>query len=384
VDRKSIDYRATVNTVYDSNFTPGDPTSNGGVSSSSFNTINFRMESETPGAVIKFGTLRGVANETAAPAVQQATYNNGGYTGDFTTWTTFPNTVTGLTINNIYFSMGSNTFANGGNPNSPTTTVNADPGTWIAPNLLRKSILGRFIAVNISGNKADNTNDGLHFYTMENGSLVKRQGMGNLQVYRTYNKDATQSDLDKVTLGPATGTAPREYAFSSGNSNQITTLRASKNYVIAQASVNHIGISPDAAATGYEGIFKTIVMLKNPGPRPNPDPTASVNDKPFDPGNKAVGLSSSNLANGSPSIAGFPVLMGSGDLRYTRVMEQYGTTNGTQLLWISTEIVSQAFFGMSSPQNSSSLMAQPWTRFGDSGANLTGGYGELTYSYQQM
>ncbi|MCL2833585.1 MAG: hypothetical protein FWD78_10485 [Treponema sp.] len=391
VDRKSMDQRATVNTVYDNTFIHATPPSDalGGVSITSFDTINFRIESETPDAIITYGTIRGIGSATgtgtgtgtATTTGPHRTYNNGGISASLTAtdiipgtsqnWNTFDNNrVTGLKINNIDFST--NPPTTGG-----TTTVNADPGTWILPNLLRKSITGRFVKASV-----DQNNYGLHFYTKENNYLVKHQGMGNLSLFRSYNRDITKEELEASTFITSFVPVPvnGQSSFSAANNNAIETRTASKNYIIAQASKNYPGHNDPFTSIGYEGVFKTVVALLNPNTANN-----AANDKPFlaPSGNGAIAIFGSNLANGSPSIAGFPILMGTGDLRYTRIMAR-DNGNTTRLIWMSTEIISPAFFAMAYPQSSGSLMAQPWTRFGDSGTYLTGGYGDLTYSVGQM
>jgi hypothetical protein len=68
-------------------------------------------------------------------------------------------------------------------------------------------------------------------------------------------------------------------------------------------------------------------------------------------------------------------------MRYIRV--PYNDGADTRLVWISTEIVSPAFFTLFYEQNRD-LNGTAWTWFGDSSTNISGGYGDLTFSYRQM
>ena len=80
----------------------------------------------------------------------------------------------------------------------------------------------------------------------------------------------------------------------------------------------------------------------------------------------------------SPTIAGFPLMTQISDLRYYKLL-----LTGTQHLWVSTEIVSPWYYFSYSSQNASTIMAKPAMMFGEAGSFLSGGYGDLTYSYRQ-
>jgi hypothetical protein len=157
-------------------------------------------------------------------------------------------------------------------------------------------------------------------------------------------------------------------------------MMASKNYVVATAQAPHARRGETLGTKyGREGVFKTVVAINE---------AYEGSNKLFTKKSKMVTIGASNLANGSPSIAGFPLLLGSGDLRYVKYMAFFtatgavGSNDAPRQLWLSTEIVSPMFFRFGSLQNDP-IMAMPWSVFGDSGVNVTGGYGELTYSYQQ-
>ena len=359
VDRKSLDHRGTVVKEFKDGVAHAKPGTPGGVTNDSFNSMAYRIESETPGATISYATLVGtIANNSGFTMAWGGTSNG-------VNWASFPTTVNNLVVNN--------TAAGGGG----TRTINADPGTWLAPNVLRRSIVGSWTGGNGGYNRY-----GMHYYEIEDGLLVKRQGVGSIELIRTYNKDATKGGLDGLTLGNNGGA---NTASISGEITTVAKLTASKSYVVAQA-LAPFGTTGSPALTtaartsekGYEGVFKTLVALYQ-GNGGNPSGQVSYFD--VTNGAKPAMILGSNQANGSPSIAGFPILMGSVDLRYLRVPAQDSGTNG--LLWISTEIVSPAYFRFCSAANNSSLMSQPFTLNGDSGMNLAGGYGELSFSYRQ-
>ena len=85
----------------------------------------------------------------------------------------------------------------------------------------------------------------------------------------------------------------------------------------------------------------------------------------------------SNIKNGMPSIAGFPVRDAeeTGDNRFIKVFHYTWVSNSSgRFFWVSTEIVSQWYelnFGGTHQQT------------GEVNNYLTAGYGDLTYSYNQ-
>jgi len=347
VDRKSLDHREQVpkgnlNFFHDPPTTVGTVSLTGGGSSQNFDTLNYRYESETPGAVITVGEWRGDQRATNMSA-QMA----------------WDGTVNGITWPNAW--------------NASHATFPVSNGTWIRPNILQRTITGRWL--NAANDTTNRPQPAIIYYEKENDELVRRQGQGNLRLIRSYNRDIKRDELNNITLNAS-------LTARSAGITGIPRLMASKNYVVAQAVAPHGGLITDVnstnsnkkAAKGYEGIFKTIVAL-NWANGSNDNPTFNNNS------NAWVKIGGSTNPDGSSSVPGFPLLMGSGDLRYVRTMAL--NTSNNQRVWISTEVVSPMYARFCSRKDGSSLLSQPWTLTGDVGPYVSGGYGELTYSYGQ-
>jgi len=287
-----------------------------------FNTIHYRIESETPGAVISSGYYGGTATDrvTNKSSVTAAFNNNAG---------------------GVQTANPSNTTAT----NSAWNNTTATNGTWILTNLIRRS--------NSS-------------YTVtENGNTVTRTYSGAYSGFRSYNKDATIADLNGVTLSN----------FGSTINQGVVTfgaLEAGKGYVVATARRTSDGtdngtIIGSASTRGYEGVFRTVIALYNNG-----DNYANAG------ANRAVLVEGSNIKNGMPSVAGFPVqdAAESGDNRYVKMFYRSGTYN-SQLVWVSTEIVCEWYFiKYGGNRNASTHMSD-----GEVNNYLTVGYGDLSYGY---
>ena len=335
VNRQSMDLRTTNDRRED----VGDKNNNGSPSEADFSNISYRMESETPNAVITYGTLRGGVDYTnSSMEINSWTGNISPSTTPVTAW----------------------------NARSANTT-----GTWLLPNLLSRAITGR------EGTAGGGPDTGLEYNVTENGVTIKRVGSGNFWGFRSYNRDATAAQL----LGVALSAAPtsQETQLNIAGSS-LATLKASKNYVVAQASISHGG-AVATSARGYEGIFKTVVALNAPPGNSNQGMYDESGGKGFSIGNgdSPQQILGSNNLNPTPSIPGFPMMLQTNDLRYNKKP----LNSGSQLYWMSTEIVSSAYFTFCSPQNSSSIYARVFNFYGDAGRYLSGSYGDLTYSYNQ-
>jgi len=334
VDRKSLDHRQTVTQdidEYSVNATAEVSLTNG------FNSIGYRYESETPGVIIHVGTLIGSGNMRQEIA-----------------WT-------GTTEGNVPWTSGGWNASN----NHPAPFTTATNGNWLRSNLLRKTI--------VPGGATVNTlhvpNPGIIFYEIENDILVRRQGQGNLRMLRSYNRDITLGELrGLINPGTATASTVRVDAITG-----IPVRVASKNYVAAWATPPHNGNR--APGLGYEGVFKTVVAVLN-GSVNEPN-NSHIN---FD-SNQFVAIGGGTNADGSTSVPGFPLMVGAVDSRYVRFMA-LDTTN-MRRIWISTEVVSPMYVRFVSRRDGSSAMAQPWTILGEVGPYMSGGYGDLTYSFGQ-
>ena len=304
-----------------------DITANNGWGITDFNVVHYRIETETPGASLTSGELRGTLSSGSAV--------NGAWTG------AVGDANSGVTVLNA--------------ANWDTTT--GTNGTWVLNNLVRRA----------------GTNASRVSYTItENGIAGSRdQASGaDYQGLRSYNADPLKTALDAVSL-TAFGAANKQGRITFSTSTTDPSYEASKNYIVAQASV-----TTDAAYTAksYEGIFRSVVMLNQAsygGWFGTPPGSDGAN------GTRMVLVEGSNIKNGMPSIAGFPVRDAeeTGDNRFIKVFHYTWVSNSSgRFFWVSTEIVSQWYelnFGGTHQQT------------GEVNNYLTAGYGDLTYSYNQ-
>jgi len=287
---------------------------------SDFNTIHYCIESETPNAVIYYGS----------------------YNGDTANRITNKSSVTAAFSGSVHDANASNHVAD-----SAWNNRTATDGTWILNNLIRR------------GNSTYNVK--------ENGVSVTRTAGttgGTYYGFRSYNKDATIANLKGVSLS---------YFANSNKQGALTfgELEAGKGYVVATArrtSDNTAGGTLIGAVSdiGYEGVFRTVIAIYNTGDFAQFGTT------------RAVLVEGTNIKNGIPSIAGFPVKDAeeTGDNRYVKMFYRNSTDNA-QLTWISTEIVCEWYFlKYGGRVNGSTHM-----NVGEVSNNLTVGYGDLTYGH---
>jgi len=282
-----------------------------------FNAVHYRVESETPSASIQVATSKGTAgNRNSASA----------------SWTI---------TDNVSVANSGATVHNDMAWNAPVANT---VGTWVLSNIIRRS--------------RDNANQTYTVIT-KNGiseSRTSTTASGNLRMFRSYNKDATLTELNNLitsTTSPA--------AWVSTKSQDVLTfnaLESNKSYVTAQATKN------GQSAKGYEGVFRTVIVLNYDNDKSLTDP--ANNTKPF------ILIEGSNIKNGMPSIAGFPVRDAeeTGDNRFIKVF--YSNTR-RQFYWVSTEIVCEWYFLCWGGGNSHQSV-------GEVNNYLTVGYGDLTYA----
>ncbi|WP_461255464.1 hypothetical protein [Treponema sp. R80B11-R83G3] len=298
---------------------------NNGWGIGNFNTVHYRVESESLGVTMTVGISKGVTN--------------GG-----TTDITYSRAAKGAWSGTV---LAANTDATSVNAMNWTAAAANTAGTWVLNNIIRRSNSG----TNTSQTYTVITKNGIS----ESRTSVKR----DLRMFRSYNRDLTASELDGITLSQS----------SNGYQGVLTfdPLESNKSYVAAQAEKN------GQSAKGYEGIYRTVVALN-----------FSANK-----GNNYLVIEGSNIKNGMPSVAGFPVrdAAETGDRRFIKVFYNQ-TTNGTpgtsegttltntrtQFYWVSTEIVCEWYLlywgGNGTHQNA-----------GEVNNYLTVGYGDLTYAY---
>ncbi|MDR3020371.1 MAG: hypothetical protein LBU66_05655, partial [Treponema sp.] len=368
VNRKSLDYRTIPDrrilqgnyqappndTGYNAATNPGNKNA---TNLDGFNYAHFRMESETPGAAITYTTLLGKSQLTTDTirthefgAIEPA------WTGDITT-------------GNAWQRWGGNAGDTG------TDTW----GTWILPNLVRRAISG--LTRNLNDTVVLNTNapyEGLEYTVTRDGLTSVMQGFGNFWGHRSHNRDATKSQLDGLT-GFAAAPADLEGMINiSGNTTGNNTLpqgRASKNYVVAQASITNGGGT--STAKGYEGIFKSVLVVNE---------TNNDANKIFTGKNGNVQLYGGTSTSAS-SIAGFPLLLDTDDVRYGKFPCGRTGDKSRDLIWITTEIVSSYYIRLGSNQNmggqGSAVSGRTFSVCGDAGYTISGSYGDLSYTWKQ-
>jgi predicted small secreted protein len=313
-----------------------------------FNTVHYRVESESS-AVSGAGVTAQYfqASDTPAVITDNRSAVIAAWSGDVQTTNTG---VTSITTRAWDF-VSTNTAT------AHTTT----PGTWILSNLISRNYTSAAQGVTGLGVRTPYT------VITKNGSPESRTSQGNLRMFRSYNRDLTQAELN--------GALPSATLNSNGQGIfTFSSLEASKNYVVGTATLN--GVS----AKGYEGVFRTVIMF-NYG-----------NDR-----GRYFAVQGSNLKNGMPSIAGFPVRDAeeTGDNWYNKVFYNNNADAGPyrQFYWVSTEIVCEWYF-LTWGGNSRATGPGNNTGTGDAGNSngshqnvgevnnyLTVGYGDLTYGY---
>jgi len=285
-----------------------------------FNSIHYRVETESPGVSIEVKYYKG-------------SYSNKG--GVKAGW------------NNNGVASTNGTTALGTDVNWSADAENI-PGTWILPNLIRRSRTSGTVSYNV---------------ITKSGNTETRRFAGAYRGFRSYNKDLTKADLNFDT-GILTSTATLS-TNNDGSKNQgvmtgFDSLESSKSYVVAQATKN------GQKASGCEGIFRTVVAY-------NYGTTPPVSDNLY--------IEGSNIKNGMPSVAGFPVRDAeeTGDRRFIKrfhMMPAGGgdVTTRTQFYWVSTEIVCEWYllcWGGGANRTHQDV--------GEVNNYLTVGYGDLTY-----
>jgi hypothetical protein len=342
VDRKSFDARTSAWQAPTSGGTSQGydyalPAANSGWSIGEFNSIGYRIETETPGGNISWGTTtrRNSTTSNTGPSYDAVTAD----------WT-------GTIANPINGTLSWDTQLG--------DTAEGSRRFWVRPNLLR--LAGR------SGGE-DNFTGGRCFYYI-NGVL--RRSSGYLRMFRSYNRDAQEGDF----VGTTATTSDRRMASIS-----FGAMEAGKSYVFATAQRT----GQTASAMGYEGVFRTVIVLNNikKTTREGTIANTTVNDSV----GKVV-VEGSNILSATPSIPGFPVRDGaeSGDSRFVKMMynvrPRWPPFNNPALAnndgyndryyWVSTEIVSEWYFRYYGNGGGSQ-------RSGDVNNYLTVSYGDLTY-----
>jgi hypothetical protein len=228
------------------------------------------------------------------------------------------------------------------------------------------------------------------YNTQRSGHIVngdQRRSSGSLSVLHSYNADATKTDLDDLSL---TGTAAGSYTGTVS----FSALEAGKSYVAAATQITNGGITyttdtPANRRRGYEGIFRTLVVLNGQKGNRSYDDDASGGG--VNSGINKILVGGSNVKAGTPSIPGFPLLEGAytGDARFVKMMYNVDhhdnnntntgnvnvTNGGVRFYWVSTEIVCEFYFTYFGNGGSTQ-------RTGDVNDYLMVRYGDLSYAFR--
>jgi hypothetical protein len=368
VNRKSYDARTSNwhvprgNDDDTSSYTYAAPAAETGWGITDFDTIDYRIESETPGAGINYAvsdlrnsTYPTVTNPTTA---QNVAFNAVSVTG--TNWTG--------AVPNVYAVANQYTAVNWDRNN-----LQQARSFWVRPNLIRRD--------GYSGQgDADTATVRCRYYV--NGEL--RYSAGTLSMFRSYNRDATLTTsngvpgLNTLTLTSGTTNAGWFKGTVAFGTLLDGNLEAGKRYIVAEATRT----GQTASLNGYEGVFRTLIVLNGQtgGGRTN-----TTNGVGLSRGKILV--EGSNIKAGLPSVAGFPVQDGSdtGDNRFAKMMYNVDSTtpngninandaNNRRFYWVSTEIVCEWYFVYFG--NGGRYM-----RTGDVNNYMMVGYGDLTYGY---
>jgi hypothetical protein len=155
--------------------------------------------------------------------------------------------------------------------------------------------------------------------------------------------------------------------------------------VVAQASVTHGSAVGQTSLKSYEGVFRTVIAMNLRALRQD-------GTNGFDSQASPLFVNGSNVKNGAPTIAGFPLRdqAANFDARYTKAF--YRTTSTSDLvasddqvdarnsnnryLWVSSEIVSSWYLQTIGGVNGRGQQYQ-----GDAREAMTIGYGDLSYAY---
>jgi len=218
----------------------------------------------------------------------------------------------------------------------------ATRGTWVLPNLIRR-------AAETTTSSTDRT------YTVVTKTGVPEARTAQvsvpLRMLKSYNKDLTISELNGTTT---ITTTPSTLNNGQGVIS-FKSLEANKSYVIGSATLN------DQTVQGYEGVFRTVIVL----------PYASNRGSNF------IQVQGSNIKNGMPSVAGFPVRDAeeNGDNRFIKV---FYSADLQSFYWVSTEIVCEWYFLMWGGGSGNLGTHQT---VGEVNNYLMVGYGDLTYGF---
>ncbi|MCL2211246.1 MAG: hypothetical protein FWB95_04935 [Treponema sp.] len=288
-----------------------------------FNLIHYRVESESPGAAIQVAALQGSTNAATAAGRN----SRGAAIASFTDG------------DSVLVANTDATEVTATNWNAAATNT---AGQWVLSNIIRRSRNNQAVQYTV---------------TTKAGTSELRQFATNavFRGFRSYNRDATKAEIDAVTKTSVTLTnSSYQSALTFG------AMEANKSYITATAT-----LTGQPTATGYEGIFRTVIAFF------------------YDSNQNAsnyIAIEGSNIKNGMPSIAGFPVRDAeeTGDNRFIKIF--HNVTSRRTYYWVSTEIVCEWYF-LSWGGGNRSGGNGTHQNVGEVNNYQTVGYGDLTYGY---
>jgi hypothetical protein len=385
VDRKSYDARTADdlsgrvyyqnNNNYNNPLAPNQYPAANVPATEDFNTVAYRIETETKNARLFYNTIRGIHHEAAEEA-NPTTYNyyrGGAYT--------VPTLMTGrATLTAPPANISDNASINWEGPKKPAANENtSQTGTWI-----RRNVIFRYQPTTASqatreynlmmkdGNIRLELPTYATYFTGDNTGNSEAAAFGGYYGLRSFNRDAQLSDLRTIIDSPAViATISYTGTSTSGSFTGLGTQRASKNYVAAEARIDHSGGGTFTATytslLGSEGVFKTVVAIYLPGMTALTDGATQF----------PLFIVGTNVRSGAPTIAGFPLKdqAVNFDARYAKMFWRSGYDT-RRYIWVTTEIVSPWYSQLMGGKNGRGQSYQ-----GDAGEVITAGYGDFAYGY---
>jgi hypothetical protein len=345
----------------------------------SFNNIAYRITSETPQSRIFYAKKEGSSFVQGGTTIGSVT---GAWAGRVT-----------LTSPPANISSDSSITWNGPKGSPAKTT-----GTWVRPNLVfRHDAKGDYEVITENGH-IQRSIRGFDYYnswiwqgddgvwsvfgpTPWPGAILSDDEFPEWRYYgfRSHNKDATFSEIDSLSLsggvveGGTVGTILDNFSYDPSG------LQASKNYVVAEARVDHANTgytSYTASPKGFEGVFRTVVAFNQLGLDDGDiNYSGTWNDGGVNrPKTRPMLLSGSDIISGLPTIVGFPLRFNNfdKDSRYIKVLYR----NGKQFYWVSSEVVCQFYLQTITKGEGHGVDSTQ----GDMGIGVTAGYGDLSFA----
>lgn len=272
--------------------------------------VRVRIDCETPGATVKYGTTSKIATVSKSGGKESGTtttaYHKDGYNGET------------LTSNNNYIGEKWELYKTSITPNG-TATISAayEPSGDSLPT----SMIGTSSSVVYYTTTTTAETTYANFIIDADAGKYTWTGPINATLFTSTNGvKSIITTLSAITSATLTGLSTEtDYtnntAFVLGDGSLLTSRR---DYVAASATKTNFTNS----GKGYEGAFKTVYVFAN-------------NSNSY--GN--IRVEGSNVSSGMPTISGFPLRDADPDVRYGKFMYE-PDGSGTTGYWISYEVIS--------------------------------------------